>query len=95
MENYQELNINKVFLECIIKTIEGIKNTSIMDNVAFLKSNREFFNKADFVEKIMLDNELTKVGEIKDFLKTKYDINVATNIVINTTYAIISFFVFG
>lgn len=76
LENYQELNINKVFLECIIKTIEGIKNTSIMDNVAFLKSNREFFNKADFVEKIMLDNELTKVGEIKDFLKTKYDINV-------------------
>ena len=27
--------------------------------------------------------------------KTKYDMNVATNIVINTTYAIISFFVFG
>ena len=37
-------------------------NMAIENNVVFLKSNKEFFNKADLIEKIILDNELTKIG---------------------------------
>lgn len=75
-EKYQDLNINEIFLENIIKTIKGVKNVSIENNVVFLKSNKEFFNKADLIEKIILDNELTKIGEIKEFLKIRYDVYV-------------------
>ena len=75
-EKYADLNINKVFLESIIKTINGIKSVSIENNMVFIKTNDEYFNKADFIEKIILDNDLTKITDIQKFLNENYDIDI-------------------
>ena len=75
-EKYPILNINDVFVESIIKTINGIKNASVENNIVFLKSDTEFFNKSNFIEKIILDNELTKITDIQKFLVKEYNVNM-------------------
>lgn len=75
-EKYEDLYVSNIFVESLIKTISGIKNVSVENNIVFIKSDLEYFNKADFIEKIILDNELTKITEIKEFLKEEYDINI-------------------
>ena len=76
MSGYEILEINDVFIESIVKSIKGIKYVSVENNIIFLKSEVEFFNKADFIEKIILDNSISRVKDIKELLQQKYDINI-------------------
>lgn len=75
-KKYPILNVNDVFVESIIKTIDGIKNVSVENNIVFLKSSTGIFNKSNFIEKIILDNELTKIADIQKFLVKEYNVNM-------------------
>lgn len=76
IKGYEILEINDVFIESIIRSIKGIKCISIENNIVFIKSDAEFFNKADFIEKIILDNNISRVKDIKELLLERYNINI-------------------
>ena len=76
IDEFESLKVNDTFIESIMKTIEGIKYVSIENNIAFFKSDIKFFNKADFIEKIILDNNISKVKDIKELLLEKYNMDI-------------------
>lgn len=70
------LYVSDIFLESIIKTIDGIKCLSIEKNIVFIRTDDNVFTKNEFIEKIIIDNDLNKVKYIQQFLSDKYNIEL-------------------
>ena len=70
------LYVSDIFFLFIIKTIDGIKCLSIEKNIVFIRTDDNVFTKNEFIEKIIIDNDLNKVKDIQQFLSDKYNIEL-------------------